>query len=59
MHGIRSCRLMYKEVVEALSNVVIQLGVTGLKKTKVMHLLDLFERRREKGQCDSVCLERL
>ena len=29
--------------------VVIQLGVTGLKKTKVVYLFDLFEGRGEKG----------
>ena len=39
--------------------VVIQLRVTGLKKTKVVYLLDLFEGRGEKGQWDFVCLERL
>ena len=38
---------------------VIQLGVTRVKKTKVMYFLDLFEGRGKKGQCDSVCLERL
>ena len=27
----------------------IQLGVTGLKKTKVVYLLDLFEGRGENG----------
>ena len=27
----------------------IQLGVNGLKKTKVVHLLDLFEGRGENG----------
>ena len=37
--------------------VVIELGVTGLKKTKVVYLLDLFEGRGEKGQCDLMCLE--
>ena len=36
--------------------VVIQLGVTGLKK--ILYLLDLFERRGEKGQCDLACLKR-
>ena len=35
----------------------IQLGVTELKKIKVVYLLDLFEERREKGQCDLVSLE--
>ena len=39
--------------------VVIQLRVTELKKTKVVYLLDLFERRGEKGRWDLVCLERL
>ena len=39
--------------------VVIQLRVTGLKKTKVVYLLDLFEGTGEKGQCDLVCLESL
>ena len=39
--------------------VVIQLRVTGLKKIKVLYLLDLFEGRGEKGQWDLVCLERL
>ena len=38
--------------------VVIQLGVTRLKKTKVVYLLDLLDGRGEKGQCDLVCLER-
>ena len=61
---------MYKKVAAALyekSNfwnltlgillVVIQLGVTGVKNTKVVYLLDLFGGRGEKGQCDLVCLE--
>ena len=39
--------------------VVIQLEVTGLKKTRFVYLLDLFEGRGEKGQCDLVCLEYL
>ena len=39
--------------------VVIQLRVTGLKKSKVLYLLDLFEGSGEKGQWDLVCLERL
>ena len=38
--------------------MVIQLGVTGLKKTKVVYLLDFFKGRGEQGQCDLVCLER-
>ena len=39
--------------------VVIRLGVTGLKKTRVMCLSDLFEGRGEKRQYDLVCVERL
>ena len=39
--------------------VVVQLRVTGLKKTKLVYLLDLFERRGEQGQWDLMCLERL
>ena len=38
---------------------VIQLRVTGLRNTKVVCLLDLFEGRGEKGQWYLVCLERL
>ena len=40
-----------------ISLVVIQLGVTGLKKNRVVCLLDLFGGRGEKGQCDLVCVE--
>ena len=32
--------------------VVGRLGVAGLKKTRVVYLLDLFEGRGENGQCD-------
>ena len=39
--------------------VVIQLGVTRLKKIRIVYLLDLFEGRWEKGQCDLVCVESL
>ena len=39
--------------------VVIQLGVTGLEKTRVVYLLVLSGGRGEKGQCDLVCVERL
>ena len=65
MHGICSHRLVYKEVLEARSNnqtvrnltsgdlgillVEIRLGVTGLKKTRVVYLLGLFERRSGEG----------
>ena len=31
--------------------MVIRLGVTGLKKTRVVCVSDLFEGRGEKGQC--------
>ena len=34
--------------------MVILLGVTGLRKTRVVYLLDLFEGRGEKGQCELV-----
>ena len=34
--------------------VVIPLGVTRLKKTGFLYLLDLFGGRREKGWCDLV-----
>ena len=39
--------------------VVIQQGVTRLKRTKVVYLLDLFEGRGEKEQFNLVCFERL
>ena len=71
MHEICVGRLVYKEVVEALSNtknlssgdlgillVLIRLRVTGLKKDQGVYLLDLFEGRGEEGQCDLVCVER-
>ena len=39
--------------------MLIELGVTQLKKTKVEYLLDLFEGRWHKEQCDLVSVERL
>ena len=39
--------------------VVIRLGVTGLKKTRIVYLLSLFEGKGEKRQCDLACVERL
>ena len=39
--------------------VVIRLGVTGLKKTWLVYLLDLFGEREEEGLCDIVCVKRL
>ena len=39
--------------------LVIRLGLTGLKKTRVVYLLDLLEGVGEKGQCDLVRVERL
>ena len=71
VHGIRGCRLVYKEVVEALklqlkkltsgdmriSLVVMRLGVSGLKKFMLVYTQDLFEERGEKGRCDLVCVE--
>ena len=35
--------------------MVTELGVTRLRKTKVVYLLDLFEGRGEKEQCELVC----
>ena len=35
--------------------MVIQLEGTGLRKTRVVYLLDLSEGTGEKGQCDLVC----
>ena len=37
--------------------MVIRLEVTGLKITWVVYLLDLFEGRGEKGQCNLVSLD--
>ena len=37
----------------------ISYKLTGLKKTRVEYLLDLFEGRGQKEQCDLVCVERL
>ena len=39
--------------------VVIRPVVTGLKKTRLLHLPDLFEGRGENGLCDLVRLEPL
>ena len=38
---------------------VIRLGVTGLEKIRPVYLLDLFEGRGEKRQCDLECVEHL
>ena len=67
MRGIRSRRLVYKEVVEARSNLtsgdlgisllVIGLRVTRLKKARVEYLLGLFAGRWEKEQCDILRVE--
>ena len=42
-----------------ISLVVIRLGVTILKMTTVVYLLDLCEGRGENGQCDLMRVERL
>ena len=39
-----------------ISLLLIRLGVTGLRKTRVVYFLDLFEGRAEKQQCDLVCV---
>ena len=36
--------------------MLIRLGVTGLKKTRVVYLSDLLEGRGQKGQFDLVCV---
>ena len=36
--------------------VLIRLGVTGLKKTRVVYLSDLLEGKGQKGQFDLVCV---
>ena len=58
MYGIFSCRLVDSEVLWLnqtarnltcgdleIPHVVIQLGVTGLKKLELIYLMDLFGRR--------------
>ena len=40
-----------------ISLLVIQLGVTGLKKIRLIYLLGLFQGRGEKGQGNLVCVE--
>ena len=64
VHGIRSCRLVHKEwrldqTIRELTSgnlgiplVVIRLRLTRLEKARVAYLLDLFEGRGEKEQCD-------
>ena len=69
MHGICSYWLMQLRLDQTMRNLTsgdlgmllvgIQLRVTGLKKTKIVYLLDLFEGRGEKGQWDLARLERL
>ena len=39
--------------------VVIQLGIRGSEKTKIVYRLDLLEGRGEKGQCGLECVGRL
>ena len=65
-------RLVYREVVETLPSykksylwwcgipfLVIRLGLTGLKKIRILYFLDLFKEKGENGQCDLVCVEHL
>ena len=37
--------------------LVVMTGSTRLKKIRLMYLLDLFEGRGEKRQCDLLCVE--
>ena len=65
VHVINSRSVLYKEFVVVRLNykksyfwwLVIWLGVTRLKRTRVLYLLDFFEGRRENGQCYLVCVE--
>ena len=52
-------RLRFDQTIRNLTSgdlviplVVIRLGVTRLRKTRVVYLLDLLEGRGEKRQCD-------
>ena len=62
VHGIgRKNWLMFDQTIRNLTSgdlgipfMLIQLGVTGLKSTRIVYLLDLFEKRGEKGQDDLV-----
>ena len=68
VHGICNCSLVYWEEVVRLRQtirnlifgdveillVVIQLGVTRLKKTGFVYLLVIVWRKGEKGWCDLV-----
>lgn len=39
--------------------MVIELGVAGLKKNRVVYLLDLFQERKLKTRRDLMCVEHL
>ena len=39
--------------------MMIRLGLTGLKKTRVVYLLNFFKGRGDKRKCDLACEERL
>ena len=39
--------------------MVIELGVAGLKKNRVVYLLDLFQERKFKTRRDLMCVEHL
>ena len=68
VHGIRSCWLVYKEVVEVRSNYEKSYfwwfgnpacgdsaGSNQIEKDKVVYLLDLLEGMGKKEPCDLVC----
>ena len=57
MHGISNCKKSSGDL--GIPFVVSRLGITGLKKTRVVYLLDLFEGRGQNGQCDLVWAEHL
>ena len=67
VYGICSRRLIYSEALRLdqtmirgdleIPLVIIQMGVTGLKKTKLAHLLVWGKGRG--GSCSFVCVKRL
>ena len=72
MHGICSCMLVYREVVETLSSnkksnfwsfgnpaCGDSTGSNRTEKNRVVYLLLFFDGRGDKEQCDLVCVERV
>ena len=63
VHGIRGCRLVYREVVEAQSNYITvggdSTGSNRIEKGRVRVPPGLVGGKGEKGQCDLLCVDRL